>query len=117
MPLNVVLFSGGRGTASIAAALVNHDQVKLTSIVNAYDDGLSTGRIRAFVQGMLGPSDIRKNISTFMPDRERCQRALKRLLDHRFPVSMAREDALSNLRALARRSATLPARSIRSCMN
>jgi 2-phospho-L-lactate transferase/gluconeogenesis factor (CofD/UPF0052 family) len=101
LPLNVVLFSGGRGTASIASALVNHDQVKLTSIVNAYDDGLSTGRIRAFVPGMLGPSDIRKNTSTFMPTLERCQRALKRFLDHRFAQGTPREQALANLRPLA----------------
>jgi len=108
LPLNVVLFSGGRGTASIASALVNHDQVRLTSIVNAYDDGLSTGRIRAFVPGMLGPSDIRKNTSTFMPTLERCQRALKRLLDYRFPDGTAREQALANLRPLADATGPLP---------
>jgi len=108
LPLNVVLFSGGRGTASIASALVNHDQVKLTSIVNAYDDGLSTGRIRAFVPGMLGPSDIRKNTSTFMPTFERCQRALKRFLDYRFPEGTARETALANLAPLAAATGPLP---------
>lgn len=108
MPLNVVLFSGGRGTASIASALVNHDQVKLTSIVNAYDDGLSTGRVRAFVPGMLGPSDIRKNISTFMPSVERCQRALKRFLDYRFPDDMSRELALANLGPLTNASGPPP---------
>jgi 2-phospho-L-lactate transferase/gluconeogenesis factor (CofD/UPF0052 family) len=104
----VVLFSGGRGTASIASALVNHDQVTLTSVVNAYDDGLSTGRIRAFVPGMLGPSDIRKNISTFMPSLERCQRALKRFLDYRFPVGTTREQALANLLPLANAAGPLP---------
>ena len=73
----------------------------MTSIVNAYDDGSSTGRIRAFVPGMLGPSDIRKNISTFMPTAERCQRALKRLLDYRFPDGTTRAQALADLQPLA----------------
>lgn len=108
MPLNVVLFSGGRGTTSIASALVNHDQIKLTSIVNAYDDGLSTGRIRAFVPGMLGPSDIRKNASTFMPSLERCQRALKRFLDYRLPDGTTRDQALANLQLLASGTGPLP---------
>lgn len=108
MPLKVVLFSGGRGTASIASALANHDQVTLTSVVNAYDDGLSTGRVRAFVPGMLGPSDIRKNISTFMPSVERCQRALKRFLDYRFPDGTTREQALANLKPLANAAGPLP---------
>jgi 2-phospho-L-lactate transferase/gluconeogenesis factor (CofD/UPF0052 family) len=98
--LKVVLFSGGRGTSSIASALIEHGQMDLTSIVNAYDDGLSTGRIRAFVPGMLGPSDIRKNISTFMPNDERAQRALRRFLDYRFPPGTKRDDALRNMLAL-----------------
>jgi len=101
MQLKVVLFSGGRGTASIASALVNHSQISLTSIVNAYDDGLSTGRLRAYVPGMLGPSDIRKNISTLMPTRERCHHALKKILDYRLPAGTTRRQALASLRPLA----------------
>ena len=54
MKLKLVIFSGGRGTTSIVEALLRHDQTLVTSIVNAYDDGLSTGRIRGFVEGMLG---------------------------------------------------------------
>ena len=83
MPLNVVLCSGGRGTASIASALVNHDQVKLTSIVNAYDDGLSTGTLRNFIPGMLGPSDFRKNLSYLFGNYSHAQYALKSLMEYR----------------------------------
>ena len=101
MKLKLVIFSGGRGTTSIVEALLRHDQTSVTSIVNAYDDGLSTGRIRSFVKGMLGPSDIRKNIATLMPTGERPQRALRQILEHRLPAGTTREDALGSLRALA----------------
>ncbi|MBF0135799.1 MAG: YvcK family protein [Magnetococcales bacterium] len=66
--MRVVLFSGGRGTASLSPYLASHSQIELTLLINAYDDGLSTGRLRAFVPGMLGPSDMRKNLATLMPN-------------------------------------------------
>ena len=40
--------------------------VFITSVVNAYDDGKSTGEIRKFF-GMLGPSDIRKVQELMLP--------------------------------------------------
>ena len=95
--LNVVVFSGGRGAASILEALVGHPQVTVTALVNAYDDGLSTGRLRAYVPGMLGPSDIRKNIGTLMPSDDRCDRALKKFLDFRFSDGTPRIAALASL--------------------
>ncbi|MBF0369286.1 MAG: YvcK family protein [Magnetococcales bacterium] len=98
----VVLFSGGRGTASLSPALIRHSQIHLTVIVNAYDDGLSTGRLRGFIPGMLGPSDVRKNISTLMPVTESCHGALKRFLDFRFPDGTSREQALGSLVPVAK---------------
>lgn len=65
----VVLFSGGSGTASIADALLSYG-VDLTIVVNCYDDGLSTGELRKAIPGMLGPSDIRKNVARFAFDSE-----------------------------------------------
>ena len=56
------MFSGGRGTESLTEAFVSHPQIDLFLLVNAYDDGLSTGRLRRFIPGLLGPSDFRKNI-------------------------------------------------------
>ena len=53
--LNVVLFSGGSGTQSITEAFLKHPQISLTILINAYDDGHSTGRLRRFIPGMLGP--------------------------------------------------------------
>jgi 2-phospho-L-lactate transferase/gluconeogenesis factor (CofD/UPF0052 family) len=57
--LNVVVLNGGRGAASIIPALLCREGLNVTSVVNAYDDGKSTGEIRRFFD-MLGPSDIRK---------------------------------------------------------
>lgn len=63
---NLCLFSGGRGAATILSELVNVEQLKLTVLLNAYDDGLSTGLLRNLIPGMLGPSDIRKTFSTVL---------------------------------------------------
>lgn len=98
--IKVVLFSGGRGGASIARILNRHPQVELSVLLNAYDDGLSTGRLRKFVPGMLGPSDVRKNIWTLMPDKERNQRSLAHLLEFRLPASTSRDSGRDNLKLL-----------------
>ena len=63
----ILIFNGGRGATNI----INYFQkkelnFKITSIVNAYDDGKSTGNIRD-IFNILGPSDIRKVQSLFIP--------------------------------------------------
>ena len=83
--LNVVLFSGGSGTQSITEAFLKHPQIALTILINAYDDGHSTGRLRRFIPGMLGPSDVRKNINRLMPQSQDHHRALRFLSDYRLP--------------------------------
>ncbi len=98
--LNVVVFSGGRGTASITDALLRHAQIELTVVVNAYDDGLSTGRLRALLPGMLGPSDVRKCFARLMPTDDRSDVALRTLLEHRLPTPMAFDDGMRALRSL-----------------
>src|SRR5271170_1766918 len=98
--INVVLFSGGSGTQSITEALLRHPQISLKILINAYDDGHSTGRLRKFIPGMLGPSDVRKNINRLMPVAERSQRSLKLISDYRLPVGISRQDALATLDAI-----------------
>ena len=93
--INLVLFSGGSGTQSITSALLRHPQISLKILINAYDDGHSTGRLRRFIPGMLGPSDVRKNIARLMPSSERSQQALKAISDHRLPVGIPRDEALA----------------------
>ena len=67
--LNIVVFNGGRGAATIIPALIEQQGINLTSVVNAYDDGKSTGEIRNFF-GMLGPSDIRKVQQLMLPEND-----------------------------------------------
>ena len=100
--IKVVLFCGGRGSQTIATALNNHEQICLSLFVNAYDDGLSTGEIRRFIPGMLGPSDIRKNVRALMPVRELRHQALRELLGYRFADEIDREEAVHTLKSLAR---------------
>src|SRR3954471_13726106 len=98
--INVVLFSGGSGTQSITEAFLRHSQIALKILINAYDDGHSTGRLRRFIPGMLGPSDVRKNINRLMPVEERCQQAIKAISDHRLPVGIPRGEALAMIEGI-----------------
>lgn len=109
--INVALFSGGSGTHSITEALLRHPQIQLRILINAYDDGHSTGRLRRFIPSMLGPSDVRKNISRLMPVAERCHQSLKFLSDYRLPVGVSQADALDLLDIIiARDHSRMPAK-------
>jgi 2-phospho-L-lactate transferase/gluconeogenesis factor (CofD/UPF0052 family) len=94
----VVLFCGGRGSATIIRALLRQPGVELTLLVNGYDDGLSTGALRNFIPGMLGPSDFRKNFSTLLGNYSNAQYALKSLMEYRLPASTG----LADIEKLAR---------------
>lgn len=97
--LNVVMFSGGRGTGAITEALLRYPDIELKLLVNAYDDGLSTGLLRRFIPGMLGPSDVRKNISRFLKNQaDSTSQALHALIEYRFPDDTGVAKALSVLR-------------------
>jgi 2-phospho-L-lactate transferase/gluconeogenesis factor (CofD/UPF0052 family)/glycosyltransferase involved in cell wall biosynthesis len=98
----VSIFAGGRGAATICDAFAEHPQIELKVLVNAYDDGLSTGRIRGFVRGFLGPSDIRKNVARLIPGQDASQRALKFLLEYRLPVGITEDRARKVLELLYR---------------
>jgi 2-phospho-L-lactate transferase/gluconeogenesis factor (CofD/UPF0052 family) len=103
--LNVVVLNGGRGAATLVPALLAVPGVRLTSIVNAYDDGKSTGEIRRFF-GMLGPSDLRKVQALMLPQDDLIA-TNQALFDHRFPADTSREDALSALSEFRDGAATL----------
>ena len=98
-----VLFAGGRGAASIIEAFLEHSEIELTVLINAYDDGLSTGRMRRFIPGMLGPSDVRKNLARLMPDTEE-HRALAELSDFRLEPETPFARGMGILASLARGS-------------
>lgn len=85
MSLAVAMFSGGRGAASIARGVLATAGVGLSLLVNGYDNGLSTGALRRFLPGMLGPSDFRKNLLLHLDPADPAQAALAAVLDHRLP--------------------------------
>ncbi len=96
--LKVVVFSGGRGTGSISDALMKYPDIDLTMLVNAYDDGKSTGLLRRFIPGMLGPSDIRKVVSGLLKHKpDRSSQALRELMEYRFPDEVTTKEALTLL--------------------
>ncbi|MGQ0542224.1 MAG: 2-phospho-L-lactate transferase CofD family protein [Blastocatellia bacterium] len=102
--VNVVLFSGGRGSRVLSQQLINHPQVKLTLAVNGYDDGASTGEVRRFLGDSLGPSDFRKNASRMARELKTCQPELIDLLDVRLPIDCSAEEGLATLQLLSGQS-------------
>ena len=83
--LRVVLFSGGRGSGALARQLIRHPAIDLTVAINGYDDGASTGEVRRFLGGCLGPSDFRKNASRLAAELSSAPPELLVLLDDRLP--------------------------------
>jgi len=101
LPLKIVLFSGGSGTGTIASAMLRNPDLALTVVINAYDDGHSTGRLRRFIPGMLGPSDVRKNINRMMPRSQDRHTALLYLSDHRLPKKYPFPEGMKLVSAVA----------------
>lgn len=85
--MNVVIFTGGNGNANLIKHLKDIPFVNLSLLINGYDDGLSTGIIRSANQGMLGPSDFRKNFTYIIDDFTESNRNVKRLFEHRMTDS------------------------------
>ena len=98
--LNVVILNGGRGAAALISALLARQGLLVTSVVNAYDDGKSTGEIRRFF-GMLGPSDIRKVQELMLPEDDPDYQANLHLFQYRFPLDCERAEVLAHFRGFA----------------
>jgi 2-phospho-L-lactate transferase/gluconeogenesis factor (CofD/UPF0052 family) len=98
--LNLVVINGGRGAATLIPALIEHPAVRVTSIVNAYDDGKSTGQIRRFF-GMLGPSDLRKVQELMLSPEDRDFEANRHLFRFRYPMGVDRGAVLAEMCAFA----------------
>jgi uncharacterized cofD-like protein len=94
--VNIVTFNGGRGAKNLIPALLNKDGINLTSIVNAYDDGKSTGELRNFFK-MLGPSDIRKVQEAMVPPDLPDYEGILKLYDFRYPVGSGHDEIISRL--------------------
>jgi 2-phospho-L-lactate transferase/gluconeogenesis factor (CofD/UPF0052 family) len=83
MARKIVVLSGGHGGARIAREIQRQSNSVAAIVVNAFDDGKSTGALRKYIPGMLGPSDIRKNASQLVslssPERD----AIRSILEYR----------------------------------
>jgi 2-phospho-L-lactate transferase/gluconeogenesis factor (CofD/UPF0052 family) len=88
--MKIVLFCGGRGSATLIRAMLRRPDIDLTLLVNAYDDGQSTGALRSFIPGMLGPSDFRKSLSWLLSDASDAPYAS--LMEYRFPASTGMDE-------------------------
>ena len=80
----ISLFCGGSGSESIIKYFINQKNVELTLLINAFDDGKSTGILRKNIPGLLGPSDFRKNFSYLINLFSDEQRNLKKIFEYRF---------------------------------
>lgn len=98
--INVVSFNGGRGAKSLIPAFLDTVGVNLTCIVNAYDDGKSTGTIRDFFK-MLGPSDIRKVQETMVPEDLPDHEAVLKVFEYRYANDTTYEEAVGALNDFA----------------
>ncbi len=92
--MNILIFNGGRGATSIIKNLKKIKKINITSVVNAYDDGKSTGEIRKYFE-MLGPSDIRKVQSIFLDDKNK---NYKDFFNYRFEKDITYNKAIDFLR-------------------
>ena len=101
--LNIVVLNGGRGAATLIPALLTRQGLHVTSIVNAYDDGKSTGEIRRRF-GMLGPSDIRKVQELMLPEDDSDFQANLRLYRFRFPMDCSHDAAISEIARFVNKS-------------
>ncbi|MEI7998468.1 MAG: 2-phospho-L-lactate transferase CofD family protein [Candidatus Omnitrophota bacterium] len=90
--VKIALFCGGRGSASIIREILRFPGLQLHLLVNAYDNGSSTGELRRYIPGYLGPSDFRKNLSYLLELYSPEQYTLSQLLDYRMPQEFSEKD-------------------------
>lgn len=101
--LKVVVFCGGTGSVAFQnglADLYGVDNIDLDIVVNAYDNGKSTGACRRILGNkILGPSDVRKNhlLQFSIQHKEEMQDTSSRYyrLYHLFDIRPSAPDAIS----------------------
>jgi 2-phospho-L-lactate transferase/gluconeogenesis factor (CofD/UPF0052 family) len=95
--LNICLFSGGTGNKGFIQLLKNIPEIHLDIIVNGYDDGKSTKELRKYGQGILGPSDFRKNLSNLIKLDNKSSNILFKIMNFRFPKKTSKNNFISFL--------------------
>lgn len=92
--MNIVIFSGGTGSIALQNGLKSFiPDCHITNIINAYDDGKSTGICREIMH-VVGPSDIRKNHLTQYRNkyRDNENRNYIEFLEDRFDIPLENEE-------------------------
>ena len=95
--IKICLFSGGTGNNRFVQLLKGIPEITLDIIVNGYDDGKSTKEIREFANGILGPSDFRKNLSHLINLKSKNGKILYRILNFRFSNKVSKREFISFL--------------------
>ena len=67
--LKILIFTGGSANLELIKSLNLMPHIKLTLLINGYDDGKSTKFVREIAGNMLGPSDFRKNILNLLDSK------------------------------------------------
>jgi 2-phospho-L-lactate transferase/gluconeogenesis factor (CofD/UPF0052 family) len=105
--INIVSFNGGRGAKTLISHFLKKRGIYYTSIVNAYDDGKSTGNIRSFFR-MLGPSDIRKVQEAMVPKDLEDYEAIMYLFNYRYDDKIGYDGIIADIKGYVNKtSATL----------
>ena len=90
--MRVAVFCGGRGSASTIRELMRWPHFHTSLLINAWDDGLSTGALRRYLPTLPGPSDFRKNLARVVDLHSKGQVALQRLFEHRLSQDFGPRD-------------------------
>lgn len=98
LKVKITLFSGGSGNIRFIKLINNLPDVELSILVNGYDDGKSTGEIRKYIPGILGPSDFRKNISHLINKNNFNGKIFYNIFNYRFLKSITKKDFKSFLK-------------------
>ena len=94
--MKILLINGGRGAKQLIPFLTKNKNFEVTSLVNAYDDGKSTGELRKYFN-TLGPSDIRKVHQLFLNKKDKNYKFLLKVFNFRFDNNINRISALEQL--------------------
>lgn len=89
--MKIVIIAGGTGSIALQHGLheiaQKIDNLEIKVLVNAYDNGLSTGLVRKVFGGkILGPSDVRKNQTTRHELLHGVNTPIGKFLAHRFTI-------------------------------
>ena len=96
--IKISLFSGGTGNDRFVSLIKSIPGAEIDIIVNGYDDGKSTGEIRKFIPGMLGPSDFRKNLAHLIDLNSINGKIFKDLLNFIFSNKVKKSEFISFLK-------------------